>query len=275
MDQERRKVIVKEIDYWQRSKLLPDHYCDFLLNLYLDQEAERPRQGWGGRAASAVSQSSGKSWFLVIASTSLICLIVLYFNVFHPLLQTALALSFVLAFLWSGLRYRSRSEPTGLGLIGAGMLLMVGLGLYMLHLHDLNAWGWSTAYLIFCSLFWVAFGAGARIPVLHFAGWAAAILVYSLLLSKNAGEPEWYEVQLYWVPVACVFGWFSWFVHRWSKQASGVLMATASLLWFMPEIYTILFLEHPVWLQTELIGKIVLGGALLFGLRKRWVAWVA
>lgn len=33
MDQ-KKKIIVQEILYWRNNKLLPDHYCQFLLNLY-------------------------------------------------------------------------------------------------------------------------------------------------------------------------------------------------------------------------------------------------
>ncbi|WP_079509780.1 hypothetical protein [Mesobacillus jeotgali] len=36
MDDHRRKIITNEIQYWKQSKLLPEHYCDFLLNLYTE-----------------------------------------------------------------------------------------------------------------------------------------------------------------------------------------------------------------------------------------------
>lgn len=34
MDNERKHIIISEIKYWKQSKLLPDHYCDFLIALY-------------------------------------------------------------------------------------------------------------------------------------------------------------------------------------------------------------------------------------------------
>lgn len=39
MDQ-KKKVIVQEILYWRSSKLLPEHYCQFLLNLYQEGEGD-------------------------------------------------------------------------------------------------------------------------------------------------------------------------------------------------------------------------------------------
>lgn len=34
MDKQRKQIIISEIKHWKESKLLPEHYCDFLLALY-------------------------------------------------------------------------------------------------------------------------------------------------------------------------------------------------------------------------------------------------
>ena len=34
MNETRKKIIIQEIKYWKKSKLLPEKYCDFLLTLY-------------------------------------------------------------------------------------------------------------------------------------------------------------------------------------------------------------------------------------------------
>lgn len=274
MDQERRKVIVKEIEQWQRSKLLPDQYCDFLLNLYLEEGEERNPTTFAGIAVKVVQRASWKQWLLTFGIFSLICFVVLYFNVFHPLLQIAISLSGVYAFLLIGQRYRKKNEATGLGFIGIGMLLMLGSGLYMLNLHELEAWVWKAGLLAACSLFWIAFGIGARVPLLHLSGWIASFLVYAWVLSNNTESPAWYEIQLYWLPAAFVFGWSSWFFHRWSRQAAAILFVAGALIWFMPELYAAVFTAQ-AWLQVQLIIKIIAGGSILFSLRKQWIAWVA
>ncbi|HUC93173.1 MAG TPA: hypothetical protein VMS09_14305 [Paenibacillus sp.] len=275
MNDERRRTIVREIDYWRRSKLLPEQYCDFLLNLYVDQQTERAPAGFTGRAAAALGKSSGKQWLLAFGAFSLISLVALYFNAFHPLLQTGLALTAVLGLLLFGQRCRAKNEAAGLAYIGLGMFFLLGIGLYMLRLHGVDGWGASSAFLTLCGLFWIVFGIGARIPILHFSGWAALILVYAVLLAKSAAGTEWYQVQLYWVPGAFVFGWLSWFVRRWSKPASAVLFVTGALLWFMPEVHTAFLLDEQGWIQLQLIVKMALGGAILFAIRKQVIAWVA
>lgn len=276
MNEERRKIIIREIDYWQRNKLLPDQYCDFLMNLYMsDEELERRASGWTRRAVSAAGRAGGKQWILAFGSFSLICLVMLYFSAFHPVLQTALILLAVVLLLFFGLRQRRKSEPAGLTLIGLGMLTLLGAGIYMLVLHGLDKPLWVSLLLTGCGLFWIVFGIAARFPALHFCGWAAVFLVYAMLLARGNEQPAWYEVQLFWVPAAFAFGWFSWFVHRWSKPSSAVLFAAAALLWFMPEVYAAFLLGQPAWIQFALIAKIVLGGSVIFALRRQWTVWVA
>ncbi|WP_139994392.1 hypothetical protein [Paenibacillus paridis] len=277
MNQDRRQIIVKEIDHWRRSKLLPDQYCDFLLNLYAEQDAiptTKEQHHTVGKAIAAVQRATGMQWLLTFGTFTLISFVVLYFNEFHPLLQMAVVSLAVVLFLRIGQRLRRRNEAAGLAITSTGMLLLLGGGLYMLNLHEIDHWGWKTGLVAFCSLFWVVYGITARISMLHLCGWLAAILVYAWLLSQFMIDPKWYEVQLYWLPIACLFGWSSWFFNRWSKAVSAVLFVTCSLVWFMPELYSVMFVDEAIWLQLQLIIKIAVGGGLLFSMRKKWMVWV-
>ncbi|GAE91172.1 hypothetical protein JCM21714_113 [Gracilibacillus boraciitolerans JCM 21714] len=38
MEEERKKIIINEINYWKSHQLLPTHYCNFLLALYTEGE---------------------------------------------------------------------------------------------------------------------------------------------------------------------------------------------------------------------------------------------
>lgn len=38
MTKQRKQIIVHEIKYWKQNKLLPEHYCDFLITLYTQGE---------------------------------------------------------------------------------------------------------------------------------------------------------------------------------------------------------------------------------------------
>ncbi|WP_424766215.1 hypothetical protein [Paenibacillus sp. sgz302251] len=277
MNQERRQIIVKEIDYWRRSKLLPDQYCDFLLNLYADQDTQMTKNEQYttvGKAIAAVQRATGVQWLLTFGTFTLISFVVLYFNEFHPLMQMAVVVFSVSILLWRGQRLRGRNEAAGLALTSMGMLLLLGGGLYMLNEHRLDEWGWKTGLLALCSIFWVIYGIASRIHVLHLCGWLAALLVYAWLLSQFMVDSKWYEIQLYWLPIAALFGWSSWFVHRWSKPVSAVLFLVCAIVWFMPELYGMMFADEHILLQLQLLVKMAAGGGMLFLMRKHWMVWV-
>ena len=48
MEDNRKTVIIQEILYWKQNKMLPEHYCDYLLTLYTEgnriEEEELPKQ---------------------------------------------------------------------------------------------------------------------------------------------------------------------------------------------------------------------------------------
>ncbi|WP_444685112.1 hypothetical protein [Alkalicoccus luteus] len=46
-----KEVIVREIRKWQKNRMLPEHYCQFLLKLYADEPAAAKQQPWGKAAA--------------------------------------------------------------------------------------------------------------------------------------------------------------------------------------------------------------------------------
>ncbi len=40
MNDRKKTLIISEIKYWKQNKLLPAHYCDFLIALYAQGEEE-------------------------------------------------------------------------------------------------------------------------------------------------------------------------------------------------------------------------------------------
>ncbi|MFC4778505.1 hypothetical protein ACFO9Q_17060 [Paenibacillus sp. GCM10023252] len=279
MNDERRQVIVKEIEHWRRSKLLPDQYCDFLLNLYQDPDQRNyasPKGRSMSQAFAVLQQATGRQWLLTFAFFTLISFVVLYFNAFHPLLQIAVVSGSTAALLWYGERVRRRNEAAGLVIIGIGLLTCIACGLYVVSLHGWDEWYGREIVLSLNALLWIIYGLLARIYPLQLCGWMTAALVYAGLLSAYTAQPKWYEVQLYWLPVAALFGWSAWFVHRYSKPVSAVLFCAAGLLWFMPELYSLIYLDTAAApLQVQLLVKFIVGGTLLFSMRKQWMVWVA
>lgn len=272
-DEEKRKSIVNEIESWRRSKLLPEQYCDFLQNIYLDDLNERP-VGPLATTVKKIGRAPGKMWFLAFGIFALICFVVLHFSVFPLALQIAVAMAVGAGFAGFGARLRKRNPKRALLLIGSGMGVLLGLGAIILKLHGWSAGAGPIVLLSACALLWIASGIAFRFALLHWCGWMAIVVLYAILLSDHVSSPSLLEVQVFWIPAALLFGWLSWFMHVRNKSIGGVLFATALVLWFMPEVYAALFAISPEWIQLQLLLKIAIAGIGMFKLRKQWMEWV-
>ncbi|RKP55236.1 hypothetical protein D7Z26_08460 [Cohnella endophytica] len=274
LDEAKRDLIVKEIESWRRNKLLPERYCDFLQNIYLEDLNERPLSPIG-TAVKKIGQASGKNWFLAFGSFALICFVVLYFSVFPVLLQIGLTAVVTAAFTLVGARYKEKDPVRGRLAIGAGMAFLAGVGFGIVKIN-----GWTndsgTLWLAgICAAIWICCGIILRSSFVHGIGWLSAIVLYSLLLAEHAPHPTLLEVQVFWIPAALLFTWLSWYLHVRFKSAGAALFATGLVLWFMPEVYSALYGIHANWIQLEILIKIVVAGVGMFRLRKQWMEWVA
>lgn len=273
-DDVKRNLIVNEIESWRRSKLLPEQYCDFLQNIYLDDLNERPK-GIMGNTLKKVGHATGKQWLLAFGSFALICFVVLHFSVFPLALQIGLTTVVTAAFVILGTRKRKENQLQGMLYIGAGMAFLAGIGFSVVRLN-----GWTDnegiVWLVgLCAVLWIGFGLLLRFAILHWFGWMAFIVLYALLLSQHTASPSWLEVQVFWIPAALLFGWLSWFFHVRNKSIGAVFFAVALILWFMPEVYSALHSVDIQLIQIELLSKIVIAGVGMFRLRKQWMEWVA
>lgn len=278
MNAERRTIIVREIEHWRRSKLLPDQYCDFLLNLYADPDivpAKKKANPILGRAASTISEATGKQWFFTLAIFTVISIVVLYFNVFHPLLQIAFIVGFSFLLLWYGQRAMTKHEGIGLVSIVTGHLVFFLGILYMLNLYDYNEWYYIVGTILLCSTIWIIYGIRKQLNFLHLSGWLAFLFAYAITINRLSFAETWYQIQFVWIPLSVLFAWLSWFVHRYTKPVASVLFLTAIISWLLPELYQIILYGYNNYLQMQLIGKIVTGGLILFLLRKQWMVWIS
>ncbi|OQP05829.1 hypothetical protein B1690_12065 [Geobacillus sp. 46C-IIa] len=113
MNRRRRETIIREIEYWKRSRLLPEQYCDFLLALYTEGDGRprsRPRPGLlaGGLC-------------LLLPATAL----AIYFTELSFVLQTLLLSLFLAACLLLVWRWREERQLLHFPLIGSAWLLLV------------------------------------------------------------------------------------------------------------------------------------------------------
>lgn len=89
MQDQRKMIIVKEIAYWKENKMLPEHYCDYLLTLYTE----------GNGVEESKVKKKGKNIFLFSLLFFLfipITIFLLYFTELSFILQMAISLIFLI-----------------------------------------------------------------------------------------------------------------------------------------------------------------------------------
>lgn len=89
MNKNRKIIIVKEIVYWKENRMLPEHYCDYLLTLYT--EGNRPVEEKESIKKSRLSLLLGSLCLLFIPMT----VFLFYFTELSFILQMAISLIFL------------------------------------------------------------------------------------------------------------------------------------------------------------------------------------
>lgn len=116
MNETRKKIIINEIQYWKNSRMLPEHYCDYLMALYTEGNPEV-------KSASHKRSFPYISVLLVLVTVS--ALIVNYFTEINPLMQMSLYI-FLISLILGIIYYRKVSDLTLLfSLVGLALVILL------------------------------------------------------------------------------------------------------------------------------------------------------
>ncbi|OWA36684.1 hypothetical protein B9G55_00965 [Saccharibacillus sp. O16] len=276
MEREKKRVIIMEIENWRKSKLLPEHYCDFLLNLYDDEATQKKKSTL---SVASLQQGNFKLWALSFVTIALLSLIGFYFPILAWPFQLA-AIAALVSFCYGlGTYAGGRAWMGGMGaqfLYAIGSLVMLGLGIWMIRL---NGWPEEIAMLgliASCAVVWLTVGMVVPSGLLHYSGWGALILLYAQFFGKMNPEASWPMLQLLWIPLSGLLLWLSWLAHHKAKRFASIYFAVGVTLWFMPELDALLLRHHaPEGIIFYILGKLALAFIFLFIWRKNWIAWVS
>ncbi|MFC3745465.1 hypothetical protein [Paenibacillus sp. GCM10012306] len=270
---EKRDTILKEIQYWRKSRLLPEQYCDFLTNLYDDETAVKDSNPI---SLQNLQQGSIKIWLFGFGIISLFFLISIYFSVFPWPLQIATVLSVLVVCYGYAAIYTKRNRTISLLLAGVGSMLTLGFGLWLISLHDLDPGFWRPILIGTCGLLWCVLGFVLRIGLLQYCGYAFWALLYGSFFGGMRPDASIFELELLWLPLCVLMIWLSWLLHYRVSGVAGVYFAVGATLWLLPELDALLLRHnYPQWIAFLLLAKIAAELALLFLFRKKWIAWVA
>ncbi|GIQ68003.1 hypothetical protein DUZ99_05320 [Xylanibacillus composti] len=274
MEPARRAMIVREIEYWRRGKLLPEQYCDFLLNLYADETVKVERSDTPSASAAAVVNSSVWLWLGGSMLLGGLAFLVIYFNSFPVLMQIGLSAIFVLLFYTGAAMMRKRAIVSVM-LSAAGSLLLLFAGVYLLRLHGEDSATALAGYLLFVAIIWLGAGGLLRQAVLQFCGWASIMVFYGWTLSRTLEELSWFSSQLAWVPISGLLLLMGWLFVKRFQSAGTVLLLLGLLVWFAPEMQLLADAgKRDGVALLSLVAKCLLTGMLLYAGRKIWIKWV-
>jgi hypothetical protein len=202
LDPVKRKTILSEIEHWRNSKLLPEHYCDFLKNLYIEEEV-------GSKTKVRNSPSSG-SWqifrksFLIFSLISLFLVCSLYFTSFHPVMQIGISVIIIGIIYSIGIVKRQSKPIIAYIYVGLASMSLLFVGELILAINEWESAPALISTIVFSGGVWILIGLFARIALLHFCGWAYMIMAYTMLIHWIHPDPKWYILQLYAIPMFVV-----------------------------------------------------------------------
>ncbi|MYL33442.1 hypothetical protein GLW08_09080 [Pontibacillus yanchengensis] len=104
MGNERKKVIIDEIQYWRTHQLLPKEYCDFLLALYTEGEGADNSKGANRKLTSNFIQV-----FLLLLLLP-ISFLVIYFTELSIPMQLSVLIILLTFSYWSIIRNKEKNS---------------------------------------------------------------------------------------------------------------------------------------------------------------------
>ncbi|GAA4706323.1 hypothetical protein [Brevibacillus fulvus] len=300
MNDQRKKIIIAEIETWRKNNLIPEHYCIFLLNLYTEGErpvgdaartiakkahtgtaaygTERLTSGTANHAGSAGISVSWKlifAWFAGACFIAAMILSAFHFSDFSTPMQIAIFSIFALIFYLMAVIFRRSLPILGhIGLGGSFLILIIG-GVYLL-----RSLGYGTGvllgFLTIVCLLWLVNGLFFRYSYLLYCGFLGLAMIYGLAVSDRlAADFSWWKVELYWVPIALLMLGLGFLWNERNQQLAGVLAICGLLFFFGSEVEALYIPAAKTdVIQLLLFLKVFLGAVFFFFTRKYWFGWL-
>lgn len=181
MNEHRKKIIISEIKYWKQKKLLPAHYCDFLIALYARGGEEEEEVKETSSFLSGKKKRENRMimmLFLFVVSFSVLLLLDIYpvlmlglsglfllISLLYPIFRPAIRKSTVFPFIYiaSALLLLAMSFKLWATFFGEQPLLLMGL-------------------LILNCMIWVVMGRYLKLLYFTISGLLGLILIAGFLI---------------------------------------------------------------------------------------------
>ncbi|MBP3951282.1 hypothetical protein [Bacillus suaedae] len=130
MKKERKEIVVNEIKYWKKNKLLPEQYCNFLLTLYTEGDEQ-------GTSKSFRFDKQFILPFIMVQVLFLSATLIFYFTDIPIIMQIVIGILFTIAIWYIAKKTKSFSR-----FLASLYLLM---GVFLLYFLTLQVGVWTEA----------------------------------------------------------------------------------------------------------------------------------
>ncbi|MBO0600371.1 hypothetical protein I2483_01735 [Sporosarcina sp. E16_3] len=180
MNPQRKRMIISEIKYWKQNKLLPEHYCDFLITLYAQGQDVKEVN-----ATDAIFVKEKKKLNRAIAMLSILAIIVsggMFVFIEYP--GWTLTLTAVVSFSFLLLTMRKSTIQMGIApilyILASLMLLLMSLKLWVVFFEGYTML--LIGLLILNCVLWLFAGRMLKLQYFTLSGAAGLLLIIVFLL---------------------------------------------------------------------------------------------
>lgn len=183
MTNQRKQIILNEIKFWKQNKLLPEHYCDFLMTLYTEGEhVETEMKGNAKRAIKEKEKRSLRFKYTLLPIVAIVLIASMYM-IQSPWLIIIPAVVYSLVCIGAGFYFSKKNGLLApiLQLTGAIVLLFATFNLCMTY-YPGNDMALYVVLICNCAL-WLISGLIMKLTYFATAGGLGlvAIVIYSAM----------------------------------------------------------------------------------------------
>ncbi|MCM3705179.1 MULTISPECIES: hypothetical protein [Cytobacillus] len=162
MEEKRKNIIVNELQHWKKSRMLPDHYCDYLLALYT--EGSQPKD----------IKKSKNTVVLYLASLFLLLLIpisalLIYFTELSITLQTVILILFISSCVFLIFYFSEKVKMIHIPIISGALILLMGSVDFVTVVYPRNE-GFLYVSLVINCVLWLLLGFKWKLIYLSISG---------------------------------------------------------------------------------------------------------
>lgn len=178
MNPERKEIIMNEIKHWKKSKLLPEHYCDFLLTLYSEGDEQfEPEQ------EKAVAKFKLLS-VVFVQICLLLSVVVIYFTDFFVVMQIGICVLFIGITIFAAYKMASYSVLLSHFYYLVAAIILFLLMVYCTSIMFVNNQIAMGAVIFFTCIVWLTIGLKWKMSYFTIAG-IGGFLLFALFLTLN------------------------------------------------------------------------------------------